>query len=82
MPVRLPIGHDMRCDCCNKLLTDSEATAKFAESKTYVSMCTKCRQFIPKDIPLILREDFSETEDDDEYYDEYYDGEEDYDDDE
>ena len=61
----------MRCECCNVLLTDSEATAKFAEpdgrkATRYVSMCNKCVQYLPKEVRIVTRADLEEdTEDDD-----------------
>jgi hypothetical protein len=58
----------MRCECCNRQLDDVEATARFAESGNFVGMCTKCRKFLPKNIPVILRTDLlrKEKDDDDE----------------
>lgn len=32
----------MRCYCCNKQLSDREATRRFAESGMFVDMCDKC----------------------------------------
>jgi hypothetical protein len=52
----------MHCDCCDKLLTDSEATAKF-ESGEYVSMCTKCREYLPKELKVFTRSDLEDQED-------------------
>jgi hypothetical protein len=47
----------MHCDCCNHMLDDEEATAKFAESGNYVSMCKLCRAYLPRDIKVVLRPD-------------------------
>ncbi len=52
----------MRCDCCDKLLNDSEATAKFTDSGNYVNMCSKCRGHLPKDLKITLRKDFETQE--------------------
>jgi hypothetical protein len=57
----------MHCDCCDRLLSDSEATAKF-ESGAYVNMCTKCVGFLPKEVKILTRSDL-ENEEDDEFYD-------------
>lgn len=32
----------MRCLSCNKILSDFEATRKFADSEAYVDLCSKC----------------------------------------
>lgn len=57
----------MRCECCDRLLDDVEATARFAESGEFVNMCTKCRGWLPKELKIILRNDLikREQEDDD-----------------
>jgi hypothetical protein len=52
----------MRCEACDRLLNDSEATAKFAESGTYVGLCRKDRGFLPKSIKIILRPDLDQYE--------------------
>jgi hypothetical protein len=54
----------MHCDCCDRLLSDSEATARF-ESGAYVSMCRKCSDFLPKEVRIITRADLEERERDD-----------------
>lgn len=40
----------MRCECCDKLLTDAEDAAKFVESGNRVGMCSGCRSHLPKDV--------------------------------
>jgi hypothetical protein len=52
----------MRCSCCDKELTDAEATAKFVEKDgtkptRYVEMCAKCRSFLPPDVRYVVRRD-------------------------
>jgi len=32
----------MRCYCCNKQLSDREATRRFVESEEFVDMCDAC----------------------------------------
>lgn len=66
----------MRCNCCDKELSDSEATAKFVEKDgskphRYVEMCHECRGFLPPDIKIVsrpVREVFEEPEERDEYH--------------
>lgn len=50
----------MRCDCCDRELNDSEATAKFVEpdgSKPtrYVGMCKECQSFMPPEIKIVSK---------------------------
>lgn len=52
----------MHCECCNAMLEDIDATAKFTESGNYVNMCGKCRKFLPKDIGVTLRHDLQRKE--------------------
>lgn len=52
----------MRCECCDRPLNDSEATAKFVESGTYVNMCKSCRNTLPSDIAIRLRPDLKAEE--------------------
>jgi hypothetical protein len=62
----------MRCECCDVELNDVDATARFAESGNYVSMCAECRTFLPKDLVVVLRPDLTkkkESDDSDIYYD-------------
>lgn len=66
----------MRCECCNALLSDVDATAKFGDGR-FVNMCKKCRDFLPKDVVVHVRADLDTTiptEDfDNDFFD--YDGE-------
>lgn len=57
----------MRCSCCDRLLNDSESTAKFVNSGNYVDMCKKCTDTLPEDIEISRRRDLDprETMDDD-----------------
>lgn len=50
----------MRCNCCDKELDDSEATAKFVETDgskphRYVEMCSECRSFLPREVRYVSR---------------------------
>lgn len=47
----------MHCECCDALLDDVDATAKFTESGTYVNMCRACRKFLPRNLEVTLRSD-------------------------
>lgn len=47
----------MHCECCDALLDDVDATARFTESGNYVNMCKKCRKFLPRNIEVTLRND-------------------------
>jgi len=64
----------MRCNCCDKILNDFEATRRFKESNTYADMCNECVKELPDDIEFIVRGDLagdttpSEFEEDDNDY--------------
>lgn len=40
----------MRCYCCNKLLSDQEATRRFQESQEFVDMCNECLNTIDDEV--------------------------------
>ena len=48
----------MRCDCCNKRLTDYEATLKHAELGVFMNTCVKCLKGL--NIPVSGRTDLAE----------------------
>lgn len=55
----------MRCECCNKILSDKEATARFFDedkeaAPRYVGMCTECQGFLPAEVKILTRSDFNE----------------------
>lgn len=57
-----------RCECCDKILNDSEATARFVGEDApirYVGMCSKCRSFLPSCVQYTVRRDLPSTEPDD-----------------
>lgn len=77
----------MHCDCCDQLLSEAEATARFVESGNFVNMCAECRSYLPKDLQWRTRRDLErkerEAEDSDLNYnsnpfnkEDYYDDEE------
>mgnify|MGYP000155326484 CR=1 FL=1 len=57
----------MRCDCCNNILSDREATRKFALSGEYTNTCDNCLSHI-SDVPTITRKSVVEEEDDDDLF--------------
>ena len=54
----------MRCNACNVILTNPEATRRFRNSGTFVDLCNKCLHTIDDDIPT---EEGQCAEDEDEY---------------
>lgn len=52
----------MRCLCCNKELSDSEAVKKYPDSSVYLDMCGGC--YHASDLPATL---YVEDEDIEEY---------------
>lgn len=55
----------MRCECCNNILSDKEATARFFDENKeapprYVGMCKACQGFLPPEIKILTRSDFQE----------------------
>ncbi len=49
----------MRCECCDKILTDGEASSKFTtapgEPVRYTQMCTVCEEFLPKSVRVMRK---------------------------
>lgn len=43
--------NNMRCLSCDTILTDQEATRKYASSGTFIDLCNKCFSTIADDIP-------------------------------
>ncbi len=56
----------MRCSCCNKALSNQEATAKFS-SGVFTDMCNKCLSTIEEDVTIMDSEygvdEYEERED-------------------
>jgi hypothetical protein len=77
----------MRCYCCNKALTDFEATRKSTTTDEYLDMCNKCYGTVKSDMPSMERADLAHEDDfdddwddnDDDYHDDisHYDNDED-----
>ena len=65
----------MHCVCCNKVLSDYEATLKHAETGEYLDTCTDCLSEIQSIVPLttidnpalLRRDNTTDTEGLDEY---------------
>ena len=56
----------MRCYCCNKILSDFEATRKSIKTNEYLDMCNKCYNTISDDLLTYERSDlYDEAEDSD-----------------
>lgn len=49
----------MRCEACDELMTDLDATAKFDDGR-FVGLCPECRQWLPKSVKIVLRRDLLE----------------------
>ena len=58
----------MRCYCCNKALSDYEATRKSVQTGQFLDMCNKCYGSISNDVLSIERTDLRH-EDEDEFHD-------------
>ena len=59
----------MRCECCNKILSDFEATRKIksdSKSVVYADMCNKCASTVEDSIGFIGRSDLDPNMVDDE----------------
>ena len=66
----------MRCICCNKLLSDYEATLKHGETGQYLDTCSSCLDEIMaevdlhvKDNPSLLRKNNTDDDFDEESID-------------
>lgn len=47
----------MHCNCCNKLLTDFEATRRNAITKDFVDLCKVCFEDVKGLFPVLERKD-------------------------
>jgi hypothetical protein len=46
----------MRCVCCNKLLSDYEATLKHGETGEYLDTCSSCLDDIMSEVDLHVKD--------------------------
>lgn len=56
----------MRCICCDKILSDFEATRKSINTEEYLDMCNKCYATVSDQLLSYERNDLYDEED--EYY--------------
>lgn len=61
-----------RCKSCDTKLSEYELTIKYAESGTYVDLCSCCLKPIRNQIDIITREDLNNTVSSDEDTDEVF----------
>lgn len=54
----------MRCHCCNKMLSDFEATRKSVHTNEYLDMCNKCYATISDDLLTYERTDLYDEDED------------------
>lgn len=60
----------MRCYCCNKALSDYEATRKSVTTGNFLDMCNKCYGTISSDVLAMERPDLRhEDQDENEFHD-------------
>lgn len=59
----------MRCYCCNKALSDYEATRKSVTTGNFLDMCNKCYGSISGDVLALERTDLRHDDEDDEFHD-------------
>ena len=59
----------MRCCCCNKALSDYEATRKSVQTGDFLDMCNKCYGSISGEVLALERTDLRHDEDDEEFHD-------------
>ena len=52
----------MRCECCNTILTDFEATRRSSETGEFLMICNRCLSGL--DIATVEREEFRLDSDD------------------
>lgn len=55
----------MRCNCCNRALSNQEATSKFS-SGVYTDMCNKCLSTIAEDVVVEEDTNLNDIEEDSE----------------
>jgi hypothetical protein len=59
----------MRCYCCNKALSDYEATRKSVQTGQFLDMCNKCYGSVSSEILSLDRTDLRHEEEDEEFHD-------------
>ena len=61
----------MRCRCCDKKLSEFEATRKSINTGEYLDMCNRCYSTISKEVLTYERGDLKVDNDSEEAYDSY-----------
>jgi len=59
----------MRCYCCNKALSDYEATRKSVSTGNFLDMCNKCYGSVSGDILALERTDLRHEDEEEEFHD-------------
>ena len=59
----------MRCYCCNKALSDYEATRKSVSTGNFLDMCNKCYGSISGEVLALERTDLRHDDEDEEFHD-------------
>ena len=59
----------MRCQACNRALTDFESTRKSATSGEYLDLCNQCFAEISSEVDALEREDLRDQDTIDDEYD-------------
>lgn len=55
----------MHCVCCDKMLTDYEATRRNVNTNEFVDMCNKCYATIANEVLTLDRQDLKHEDEDD-----------------
>lgn len=58
----------MRCYCCNKALSDYEATRKSVSTGNFLDMCNKCYGSISGDVLSLERSDLRHENEEEEFH--------------
>lgn len=60
----------MRCYCCNRALSDYEATRRSVTTGNFLDMCNKCYGSISNEVLAIERQDLKHEDEEEPLYDE------------
>jgi hypothetical protein len=58
----------MRCYCCNKALSDYEATRKSVSTGNFLDMCNKCYGSISGEVLALERTDLRHEDEEEEFH--------------
>lgn len=65
----------MKCQCCDKMLSDYEATRKNAETGQYLDLCQDCLDDVMEQTPIAVKDNpalLRKHNSDEDFYDEGY----------